>query len=54
MNDGRNPAECGWSIGFDGLYVCRLCTAPCASVGLCPRSGAAEANLKRATEGLVK
>lgn len=52
MNDGRNPAECHWAIGFDGIYVCKLCCAPCARVGLCPRSEEAKDNLKRAMEGL--
>ena len=34
--DGRAPETCGRSIGFDGLYVCRLSTLPCARVEKCP------------------
>lgn len=52
MNDGRNPAECHWATGFDGSYVCKLCCAPCAGVGLCPRQSGVEGILKLSTEEL--
>jgi len=35
--DNRNPVTCGYSIGFDGTYVCRLCLLPCARVRRCPQ-----------------
>ena len=34
--DNRDPVYCGESIGFDGIYVCRLCLPPCARVPRCP------------------
>lgn len=54
MNDGRKPEECHYAIGFDGIYVCRLCCLPCARVGLCPRSEKAEENLRKAVKELMK
>ena len=34
--DSRDPEACGQSIGFDGIYVCRLDCAPCCRVFQCP------------------
>jgi len=33
----RDPVTCGWSIGFDGVWVCRLCMLPCPRVKVCPQ-----------------
>ena len=42
-NDGRSPETCGWSIGFDGVYVCRLCLLPCPRAETCPVAGEGKA-----------
>lgn len=34
--DNRDPYTCGHSIGFDGVFVCRLCLLPCCRVDRCP------------------
>lgn len=34
--DNRNPVTCGYGIGFDGVYVCRLELKPCPAVKTCP------------------
>lgn len=35
--DNRDPYACGSSIGFDGVFVCRLCLLPCCRVSKCPQ-----------------
>jgi len=36
MKDNRDPVTCGQSVGFDGVYVCRLELKPCIRVKECP------------------
>lgn len=33
----KHPETCGNSIGFDGIYICRLCQLPCERVEECPK-----------------
>lgn len=35
--DTRNPEACGNSIGFDGVYLCRLACLPCAATKKCAK-----------------
>lgn len=36
MEERKDPVNCGWSIGFDSVYVCRLGLLPCARMPACP------------------
>lgn len=36
--DDRNPETCGNSIGFDGVYLCRLACLPCAATKKCAKT----------------
>lgn len=36
-DDGRNPQSCGNSVGFDGVYLCRLACLPCAALSKCAK-----------------
>lgn len=40
----RDPTLCGWSIGFDSVYVCRLGLLPCNRITACPLSVLKEAD----------
>lgn len=31
----RNPETCRNSVGFDGVYICRLACLPCAALKKC-------------------
>ena len=37
MKDNRDPVTCGYGLGFDGVYVCRLELKPCVRVKECPQ-----------------
>lgn len=35
--DARNPETCRNSLGFDGVYLCRLACLPCAAIEKCAK-----------------
>lgn len=40
----RDPMTCGQSLGFDGVFVCRLCLLPCERVRQCPKETTSNRN----------